>query len=345
MKLNNVITSIDAHCEGESGRVLISGGCDLPGNTIIEKFKYLNGKGDWIRQFCIQEPRGGADKNMNLLLDPCREDADAAFIPMHADASYPMSGSNAICVVTVLLESGMLPMTEPETVVKLETPAGIIVAKAECSDGRCRRVTLTGVPSFVQELNCKVETEGHGTLRVDVAYGGMYYALINAEDFGLTLDKSEAGDVVALGAKLKAFVREQITPYHPSDADLNKAGIKVLPFFFVNPGKLGDRYINANQMPYARIDRSPCGTGSSARLAALFARGMINVGETVNFYSMTGGTFNTRILETVQLGDTKGVRPEVSGRAFIYGKSEMGVHPDDPFPLGFTLSDTWGQLT
>lgn len=343
MRLDRYCTSIDAHCEGEVGRVLTSGLWKLPGATLLEKFNYLNGIGDDIRQFYVNEPRGGAEKTMNLLLSPCHPEADAAFIPLHGDAAYTMSGSNSMCVVTVLLETGMLPMQEPETVVKLECPAGLLDVRAQCSGGKVESVTIRGVRSFAQELDRMIEIEGFGTISVDIAFGGNFFAMINAEDVDLTLSPDEGADIADLGARLKPSIAEQVKPHHPTDEGLNKAGLRVFPFFYLNPGKVTDRYVNVNVMPPARIDRSPCGTGSSARLAQLHARGVLKEGEHVEFHSITGGKYRAGVAEAFAMGNATGIRPELTGRAFIYGTSQIGVHPNDPFPLGFTLSDTWGR--
>ena len=343
MRWERSYTSIDAHCEGEIGRVLTGGVVDLPGETLLDKFNYLNGDGDWLRKFCVHEPRGGAEKTMNLLLPPSNPEAVAAFIPMHGDSSYSMSGSNAMCIATVLLEAGMVAMREPVTEFKLETPSGLIRIAANCRAGRCESVTVGGVPSFVQELDVALETNGHGTLHVDVAYGGTFFAFIDAADFGLSLTADEASDVIALASELKRCVREQIEPWHPTDEGLNAAGLKVLPFFFLLPGGEREHHRNANIMPPARIDRSPCGTGSSARLAVLHARGLVRPGESVEFRSVIDGVFRTRIRRILQLGDREAIEPVLTGRAWIYGLSQIGVDPLDPFPLGYTLADTWGR--
>ena len=197
-------TSIDAHCEGEIGRVLTGGVPDLPGETILDKFRHLNRDGDWLRQFCVQEPRGGAEKTMNLLLRPSSPDAVAAFIPMLGDGSYSMSGSNAMCVATVLLETGMVPMTEPVTKFRLESPSGVVGVAATCRDGRCESVTVRGVPSFVHDLDAALEAEGLGTFRIDVAYGGTWYAFIDAEALGFSLTPDEARDLVDLATRPQA---------------------------------------------------------------------------------------------------------------------------------------------
>ena len=343
MRLSHSFTSFDAHCEGEVGRVLTGGVMDLPGKTIFDKFACLNGDGDWIRKFCVQEPRGGVEKTMNLLLPPTDPAAAAGFIAMAGDTSFSMSGSNAMCVATVLLETGMVPMVEPVTSFVLETPSGMVRVTAGVAGGRCRQVTIVGVPSFVHRLNFPVETEGIGTLSVDVAYGGTYYALIDAASLGFSLTPDEARDVAELGGTLKPFIEEQIVPSHPVDDHLNSAGLKVLPFFCLSPGEDRDHYRNTNIMPPARIDRSPCGTGCSARLAVLHARGRATPGQAIEFRSMIGGLFRTQIARTVRLGDRQAVIPELTGRAWIYGISQFGVDPDDPFPLGYTLSDTWGK--
>ena len=344
MRWERIFTTVDTHCEGEIGRVLTGGILDLPGKTIGEKFVYLNGEGDWIRKFCIQEPRGGAEKTTNLLLPPSHPDADAAFIPMHGDASYPMSGSNSMCVVTALLETGILPMKEPETTVVLEAPAGLVTATARCRDGKCEAVSIEGIPSFVLHLDHPVEIEGRGTITVDVAFGGSFFAFVDAETFGLTLAADEARDVIDTSMKIKPAIAEQIKVRHPTNEALNEAGIRVLPFFYRSPKDGRGVYRNVNVMPPARIDRSPCGTGSSSRLAILHARGIVDVGEKVTFHSIIDGHFETEILRTTRVGDVAAIVPKLTGRAWIYGISQMGVDPTDPFPLGYTLPDTWGAI-
>lgn len=343
MRWSCSFTAIDAHCEGEIGRVLTGGVPNLPGETIFEKYAYLEGDGDWIRKFFVQEPRGGVEKTMNLLLPPGNRAAAAGFISMAGEASYTMSGSNAMCVATVLLETGTIPMAEPVTAFLLETPSGPLRVRARCDRGKCDSVTIEGVPSFVQELDFPVEAGGFGTVNVDVAYGGTFYAFIDAAKFGFALTPDEARDVAELGGRLRPFIQEQVRPVHPADENLNAAGLKVLPFFCLSPSVGRDHYRNTNIMLPARIDRSPCGTGCSARLAVLYARGEVKPSEAVEFRSMIDGVFRTRILEVVRLGDGDAVIPELTGRAWIYGISQIGFDPDDPFPLGYTLPDTWGS--
>ena len=343
MQWERTISVIDAHCEGEIGRVLTGGVMDLPGDNLIDKFNHLNGDGDWLRQFCVHEPRGGPEKTMNLLLPPSRPEAVAAFIPMHGDGCSSMSGSNAICVATVLLESGMVAMKESAVEFMLETPSGLIAIRAQCRQGRYESVTVVGVPSFVYELDAPLETAGHGTLTVDVAYGGTYFAFIDAAQFGLSLTPDDAQTLVGLGSELKPFIREQIKPRHPTDEALNAADVMVMPFFYLLPDGSRAHHRNVNIMPPARLDRSPCGTGSSARLAVLHARGLVKPGELIEFRSVIDGVFKARVRRMLRLGDRDAIEPEFTGRAWIYGFSQIGVDPGDPFPLGYTLADTWGR--
>jgi proline racemase len=338
MRWSKVVTVVDAHAEGEIGRVITGGVLDLPGRTMLDKMRHLNGVDDRIRRFALLEPRGAAQMSANLLLPPTRSDADAGFIVMQPDACHAMSGSNAMCVTTVLLETGILPIREPQTRVALDTPAGLVIATATCKDGRCERVTLDLVPSFVEHLGQPLEIEGVGTLRVDVAYGGDWFCLVDAAACGLEVAPGEAREMVALGRRIKRAARQQIRVRHPEIPDLREIGFVM---FCARGG--GDAALrNGNVIHPGRLDRSPCGTGTAARLAVMHARGEIQVGETVEMRSVIDSRFEARIVATTSVGDRAAIVPQISGRAWIYALSQLGIDPTDPYPLGFALADTWG---
>jgi len=336
MRWARTVTVVGAHAEGEVGRVVTGGVLDVPGATMLDKMRHLNEEDDAIRRFTLFEPRGSAQMTVNLLLPPTRSDADAGFIPMQPDGCHTMSGSNAMCVSTVLLETGMLPMSEPETRVRLDTPAGLVTALASCRDGRCERVTLDMVPSFVEYLGHLVKVDGIGELRVDVAYGGVYFAFVDAESLDIQVAPEHARRMVELASRIKAAVNEQVPVAHPSIPSSNR--IEYVLF----TGRDEDGYRNGNVIHPGRIDRSPCGTGTCARLALLHARGELATGAKALFRSTIDSRFDGEVLSEVKVGDRDGIMPRISGRAWIYGIYQLGVDPSDPYPLGYTLADTWG---
>ena len=339
MRWTRTLTVVGAHAEGEIGRVVTSGVLDIPGASMLEKLSYLNREMDHLRRFCLFEPRGCAQMTANLLLPPVTPGADAAFIPMQADASHAMSGSNAMCVVTVLLETGILTMTEPETQVVLDTAAGIVKARAACRAGRVEKVTLDFFPSFCEHLDHPLEVQGFGTIEVDVAFGGVYYVIPDAAALGIEISPSTTRDMVEVGNRLKAAAQEQISVQHPETPEFDR--IEFVMFAGdVEPER--GIYRNATIMPPGRMDRSPCGTGTAARLAVMHARGAAHVGCQYKMVSTINSRFEAEIIGVTQVGDRTAVLPRISGRAWIYAIHQLGCDPSDPFAAGFTLADTWG---
>jgi proline racemase len=338
MRWSRTITVVCAHAEGEIGRVITGGVIDVPGRTLLDKMRHINERDDSLRRFALFEPRGGAQMSANLLLPPTRPDADAGFLVMQADACHAMSGSNAICVTTVLLETGMLPMVEPLTRVALDTPAGLVVAEAACRAGRCERVALAMVPSFVAHLGHPLEVEGLGTIRVDVAYGGDWFCLVDAAACGFRVRPAEAREMVALGREIKRAARQQIEVVHPAIPELREIGFVM----FCATDRDGAVLRNGNVIHPGRLDRSPCGTGSAARLAVMHARGEIGVGARTEMRSVIDSRFEVEVAATTSVGGRPAILPRIAGRGWIFAIAQQGVAPDDPYPQGFTLADTWG---
>ena len=307
---------------------------------MLKKLNWLNSDADHIRKFCLFEPRGAAQMTVNLLTSPCHSEADAGFIPMQGDGSHAMSGSNAMCVTTVLLEMGMVEMREPETVVTLDTAAGLIKATALCADGRVSVVALDFFPSFVEQLDAVIEVPDIGTVRVDLAFGGVYYALIDADQLGLEITPGNARTLVELGNRTKAAAIQQLSVQHPLIPEMNQ--IEFCMFTSVED-RVSKVFRNATIMPPGRLDRSPCGTGSAARLAVMYKRGEVSLGEDVTMRSTIGSRFKTSVTGETTVGSQPGVTTKIAGRAWIYGIHQLGVDPSDPFQTGFTLSDTWGD--
>lgn len=342
MTISRTISVVGCHAEGEVGDVIIGGVLDVPGKTMFDKRQYFLHKKDEIRSLLLNEPRGRAGKHTNLVLPACNPQADIGLLIMENEEYAPMSGSNAMCTVTVLLETGMIPMKEPATDLTLDTAAGLVKVSAECVGGKCKSVAFTNVPSFVFQLDYKVEVPGLGTVSVDIAYGGMMYILTDAISLGLRIEHAYSQELVEIGEKIKKAVGAAYTPSHPENPDI--FGYSVLEFtepVEELPDGSGKTAINTVVGSPGRFDRSPCGTGSSARLAVLHARGQIAVGEKFVHRSILGTEFNTRISGTTKVGDYPAVIPTIQGRAWITGYHTIVLDSEDPFPRGFRVGDQW----
>lgn len=337
MTFDNALDILLVHCQGESGNVLVGGAPDIPGDTILDKMNYLNEVDPSLRLFLTREPRAQVVHTTNLLLAPTRPDADAAFIVLQPDRAHPMSGSNCICVVTALLESGRLQMVEPETVVRLDTAAGLVVARAQCEGGRCVSVSLDNVPAFVHELDVAIDTPGWGRITADIAFGGVFYAQIDVAQIAMRIEPEAARALAEAGTEIRALLASQIEVSHPEIPGLN--GIAYVMFRDYQPD--GSVIICTTLKP-GRVDRSPCGTGSSANLAILHAKGMARLGDRRVSRSIIGGTFIAEILGETDIAGRPAVLPRITGQAYVFGRQQLRFDPEDPFAHGFALSDTWG---
>jgi proline racemase len=350
MPFTRLFNVVSAHAEGEVGDVVTGGFLDLPAPTMYDKMLafWSSPSRDQMRQLLLNEPRGRSAKCANLIVTPCDPTADAGFLIMEAEEYVPMSGSNAICVVTVLLETGMVKMVEPMTTVRLDTAAGLVVANAECAGGKCRNVEFENVPSFVFALDLEVDVPGLGRICVDIAYGGMMFALVDAAAVGMVLDDSDGNGakLVSVGERIKKAVCETITPIHPENSSIR--GVTNLVFTEPlspdpqTPGGLTSR--NATVVLPGRLDRSPCGTGTSARLATLHARSELAVGRPLRYLSYSGSQFTARISNTVKVGKYDAVVPVVKGRGFITSFQQVVLDAEDPYPFGFRVSDAWHSV-
>ena len=339
MRWKRTIQLLDVHCEGEIGKVAIGGVPKIPGATVAEQLHWLNTdpKGRDLRRLLCLEPRGAPIGSVNLLLPAVHPDADAAFIILQPDQAHASSGSNSICVTTALLEAGIVEMTEPETVVTLETAAGLVRAVATCRDGRCERVKLTMVPSFVHALAVSIETAGWGTISVDLSYGGVFYALVDVAQIGTTIDKANARTLVEAGMVLKELINRTIPVVHPQIPAIS--GVAYVMFRDVDPD---GAVRTCTTMWPGRADRSPCGTGNSANLATLQARGKVKVGDVFTSRSIIGSEFEVGLSGLTEVAGRPAVIPTIAGRGFTFGLSQVALDPFDPFAAGFALTDVWG---
>lgn len=340
MKLKKIINVVGAHAEGELNEVITGGIIDVPGVTMFEKKCYLETKGDELRRFLLYEPRGKVSQCVNLVLPSQIPEADAGFIIMESESYPPMSGTNTICTATVLLETGLLPMNEPVTKITLETPGGLVHVEAECLNGKCENVTFRNVPSFVLGMDQLIEVEGLGTIKVDVSYGGMMYVIVDAESLGISIEPTEARDLCELGERIKQSAAVQIPAVHPENREIHTINQTLFagPMTEVNGIKTARNGVIVSP---GRLDRSPCGTGTSARLAVMYAKGSIGIGESFIHESIIGTKFRGQILEETLVGDIRGVNVAITGRAWITAFHQYVLDPGDPFPTGYLLSDTW----
>ena len=337
MRWDKSIALLQVHCQGEIGKVIVGGAPDIPGRTMLDKMNYINEVDDSLRRFVTFEPRASAHMSINLLVPPTRSDADAGFIVLQADRAHPMSGSNCICVVTALLESGRVPMIEPETTVKLDTPAGLITVRARCENGRCISVSLDNVPAFVEALAKTIETPRWGPVRADIAFGGVYYAIVDVDQVRLAIEPRYARDLAEAGIELKALISDQVTVRHPE-----LEGINEIAYVMFRARDPDGAIRTCTTLKPGRVDRSPCGTGSSANLAILHARGEVKKGDVRRSRSIIGGEFLAEVVDVVSLAGRPAVLPRITGQGWIYGKEELRIDPRDPFATGFALPDTWG---
>jgi proline racemase len=350
MNIEKIIQAVDLHACGEPGRVIVGGVTEIPGETMFEKMQYLSTKGDRLRKLMLNEPRGYPASNCNLILPSAHPDAVYGYVIME-HVEYPgMSGTNTICVTTAILETGLVPMEEPVTEMILEAPAGLIKVRADCKNGKVKKVTFKNVPSFATHLDAKIEVPHLGKVTVDVAYGGMFYVIADATPFGLKLTAAEGGEIVRIGEMIKTAAREQLPVVHPLQPGFDGITIGQLTAAPANPSSHGRNavIVSTGNLDWKKpttwkgaIDRSPCGTGTSARMATLFARGKLGLNQDFIHEGILGTTFTGQLIEVTQVGPYKAVVPTISGSAWITGFSQYVVDGDDPFQEGYTVGDIW----
>lgn len=341
MRSSRAIQIVACHAEGEVGDVITGGVAPPPGDTIWEQSRFIARDGA-LRRFVLNEPRGGVFRHVNLLVPPKDPAADMGFIIMEPEDTPPMSGSNSICVATVLLDTGILPMTEPETRLVLEAPGGLIEVTARCRNGKAERITVRNHPSFADRLGAALEVPGLGTLTVDTAYGGDSFVIADAAALGFAVTPDEAADIAAAGIRITRAANEQLGFAHPTNPDwAHFSFCQIAAPVSVTEGVLTAS--SAVVIQPGKIDRSPTGTGCCARMAVLRARGQMAAGDRFIGRSIIGSEFACRIEADTMLADRPAIIPSISGRAWITGTRQEMVDPDDPWPEGYRLSDTWPQ--
>jgi len=340
MRSNKTIHVISAHAEGEVGDVIVGGVTPPPGDTLWEQRSFI-ARDETLRRFVLNEPRGGVFRHVNLLVPPKHPEADAAWIIMEPEDTPPMSGSNSICVATVLLDGGIIPIQEPETHLLLEAPGGLVPVRAQCRNGKAERIFVQNLPSFADKISVPLEVPGLGTLTVDTAYGGDSFVVVDAQALGFEIVEAEARDLARLGVQITNAANDQIGFSHPENPDWDHISFCAFcgPLSETETGLTGK---SAVAIQPGKIDRSPTGTAVSARMALMSVKGQLQPGQSFDAVSIIGSRFSGKILGLSQVGGRPAILPEISGRGWITGMHQHMLDPDDPWPGGYRLSDTWG---
>jgi proline racemase len=342
VRSSKLLQIVSCHAEGEVGDVIVGGVAPPPGDTLWEQSRFIARDQD-LRNFVLNEPRGGVFRHINLLVPPKDSRAQMGFIIMEPEDTPPMSGSNSICVATVLLDSGILAMSEPETRLVLEAPGGLVEVVAQCRNCKAERITVRNVPSFADKLGASIEVEGVGTLTVDTAYGGDSFVIADAHALGFRIAPDEARHLAETGIRITRAANEQLGFSHPVNREWDHISFCQI----AAPVERRDGLLtaaNAVAIQPGKIDRSPTGTGASARMAVMRARGEMQVGDSYLARSIIGSEFLGRIEQDTEIGGRPAIIPSISGRAWITGTRQEMLDPDDPWPAGYRLSDTWPRI-
>lgn len=333
MRTVRILHAVDSHTEGMPTRVVTGGIETLPGSTMSERRRWFVENRDEIRRFLMDEPRGHSAMSGAILQPPTRPDADYGVLFVEVSGCLPMCGHGAIGVATVLVETGMVPVAEPVTVVRLDTPAGLVAAEVVVRDGAAESVTVRSVPAYADELDATVEVPGIGPVRYDLAYGGNFYAILDMAQVGLPYDRAEARRIIDTGLTIMAAVNEQRRPKHPENPEIDSCR----HVHFVAPGSTARHSRHAMVIHPGWFDRSPCGTGTAARMAQLHARGQLGLGTDFVNESFIGTRFTGRLVDVTTVGDRLAVVPTITGRAWLTGMGQYLLDPTDPFPAGFRI--------
>lgn len=339
MRTGKIIHVVGCHAEGEVGDVIVGGVAAPPGETIWEQSRWI-ASDQKLRNFLLNEPRGGVFRHYNLLVPPKHPNAQMGWIIMEPEDTPPMSGSNSICVATVLLETGILPMTEPVTSIVLEPPGGLIEVTAHCSNSKVTSVSVKNVASFVDRQDQMLEVAGLGTLRVDTAYGGDSFVIVEGTQLGFELNPDEARELAETGIKITNAANEQLGFHHPENSEWNHLSFCQItaPLHME-----GDAIVGRNTVIIqpGKLDRCPTGTGCSARMALLYQQGRLARGQRYIGESIIGSRFECTIDSETEVGNKPAIYPRISGQAWITGTYQYFLEPTDPWPEGYRIADTW----
>ncbi|MEW1864669.1 MULTISPECIES: proline racemase family protein [unclassified Streptomyces] len=333
MRSRRTFHAVDSHTEGMPTRVVVGGVGTIPGATMAERRRWFMANSDDVRTLLMYEPRGHGAMSGAILQPPTRPDADYGVLFIEVSGLLPMCGHGTIGVATVLVETGMVPVVEPVTTIRLDTPAGLVTASVAVEDGAATAVTIENVPSYAHALDATVRVPGYGEVRYDLAFGGNFYAIVELADLGLPFDRARAGDLLDAGLAVMAAVNDADRPVHPERDDISGCH----HVYLKAPGSTAELSRHAMAIHPGWFDRSPCGTGTSARMAQLHARGELVVGQEFVNESFIGTRFTGRLLGETTVGPHPAVLPAITGRAWVTGTSQFHLDPSDPFPAGFLL--------
>ena len=333
METSRIWHCVDSHTEGMPTRVVVGGVGVLPGTTMEERRQYMMKEADHLRTWLMYEPHGHSAMSGSIMQPPTRPDADWGVVYIEVSGCLPMCGHGTIGTATVLVETGMVEVTEPETVIRLDTPAGLVIARVHVEGTRAKSVTIENVPSFVTELDAIVEVPGVGAVRYDMAYGGNFYAIVELSELGRAFGKEHAPELLELGLSIMNAINTTNPPTHPENPAIDHVNHVQL----VAADSTAQFSRHAMAIYPGWFDRSPCGTGTSARVAQLVARGQLAIGEPLINESIIGTRFTGRAIGTTTVSGIPAILPEITGRAWITGTSQHMLAPDDPFPAGFLL--------
>ncbi len=333
MKSIRTVTTVETHTEGMPTRVVTSGVGEIPGNTMFEKRMHFIKNMDYIREWLMFEPRGHSAMSGAILQKPTRPDADWGVVYIEVSGCLPMCGHGTIGVATALVEKKLVDVVEPVTTIRLDTPAGLVVVDVKVRDGRAENVTITNVPSFSYQLDQTVEVEGFGQLKYDMAFGGNFYAIVPIDRVGIEFKRENGQKFLDLGLKISDAINNQNRPVHPENPEINICH----HVDFITPGSKPLHWKNAMAIHPGWFDRSPCGTGTSARIAQMHARGEMKQGDVLINESWIGSHFEGRIIGNAKVGSYDAIIPAITGRAWVMGEATWMLDENDPFPNGFLV--------
>ena len=334
MKVKRLLSAVDSHAAGSAERVVVSGVPPIPGNTMIEKARYMRDNMDYLRTLLVHEPRGHGNMYASLIVPPTVEDANVGVLYLEVGGYPTMCGHGTIAICTVLVETGVVEVREPETEIVLDTPAGLVRARVTVKDGEAESVTIKNVPSFLYKADAEVDVPDLGRVKVDIAYGGNFCAILPVRSVGLEVVPERANDLIACGTKIWKAVNEQVEVQHPEELGIDCVNYVQFSAPATHPKATMK---NAVVAPPTSIDRSPCGTGTSANIAALYAKGKLGLNEEFVSESIIGSLFCGRLIEETKVGEYTAVVPTIRGSAYITGIHQFILDPRDPFPAGFLL--------
>ena len=333
MRARRVFHAVDSHTEGMPTRVIVGGVGVLPGATMAERRRYVMEQADDLRTLLMYEPRGHASMSGAILQPPTRPDADWGVVYIEVSGCLPMCGHGTIGVATVLVETGMVEVTEPVTTIRLDVPAGLVEARVHVENGRAKSVTIRNVPSYVVGLDRTVEVPGVGEVTYDLAFGGNFYAIVPIERLGIPFERNEKQRMLDVSLAMMDAINSTDMPVHPLDPEIRECH----HVYLEAPGSDARHSRHAMAIHPGWFDRSPCGTGTSARMAQLHARGLLPMDTDFVNESFIGTQFIGRLVDTATVGPYDAVIPTITGRAWITGTAQYVLDPDDPFPAGFLL--------